>query len=86
MPTYSVAEAKANLSRLIDQALAGDEVVISRRGKDAVMVKSVGVPAAGNGKRFFDEEWFRTGIVRPAKRQSETAEETVRAIREDRDI
>ena len=33
MGTHSVAEAKANLPRLIDRALEGEEVVITRRGK-----------------------------------------------------
>ena len=32
MTTYSVADAKAGLPRLIDRALAGEEVVISRHG------------------------------------------------------
>lgn len=33
MPHYSVAEAKNTLPRLIDRALAGEEVVITRHGK-----------------------------------------------------
>ena len=33
MSVYSVAEAKNNLSRLIEQTEAGEEVVISRHGK-----------------------------------------------------
>jgi prevent-host-death family protein len=33
MASYSVAETRANLSALIDKALAGEEVVITRRGK-----------------------------------------------------
>ena len=33
MSVYSVAEAKNNLSRLIEQAEAGEEVVITRHGK-----------------------------------------------------
>lgn len=36
MPQYSVAAAKDNLSSLIDKALAGEEVVITRRGHLAV--------------------------------------------------
>ena len=36
MPNYSVAETKDKLSALIDRALAGEEVVITRRGKATV--------------------------------------------------
>ena len=34
--TTNVAEAKAHLSRLIERALAGEEVVISKHGKPLV--------------------------------------------------
>ena len=33
MATYSVSQARDNLSRLIDRALGGGEVVITRRGR-----------------------------------------------------
>lgn len=33
MASYSVAKTKDHLSQLIDRALAGEEVVITRRGK-----------------------------------------------------
>jgi prevent-host-death family protein len=33
MTHYSVAEAKNNLPKLLDRMLAGEEVVITRRGK-----------------------------------------------------
>ncbi len=36
MSVTNVAEAKAQLSRLIDEALAGKEVVIARHGKPMV--------------------------------------------------
>ena len=36
MPTTNVAEAKAHLSKLIEKALAGEEVVISKHGKPVV--------------------------------------------------
>jgi prevent-host-death family protein len=37
--TYSVAEAKNRLPSLIDKALAGEEVIITRRGKPVVEVR-----------------------------------------------
>jgi prevent-host-death family protein len=36
MTRYSVANTKDHLSALIDKALAGEEVVITRHGKDTV--------------------------------------------------
>ena len=50
MKTYSVAEAKNQLPKLIDKALAGEEVVITRRGKPVVELKRVPVrPPAPKG-------------------------------------
>nr|WP_295660789.1 type II toxin-antitoxin system prevent-host-death family antitoxin [Polymorphobacter sp.] len=40
MPRYSVAEAKNTLPRLIDRALAGEDVVITRHGKPVVEVRA----------------------------------------------
>ena len=36
MATVSVYNARAEFSRLIERALAGEEIVITRRGKPAV--------------------------------------------------
>ncbi|MCB1503294.1 MAG: type II toxin-antitoxin system Phd/YefM family antitoxin [Bauldia sp.] len=41
MTTYSVAEAKNRLSELIDRALAGEGVTITRRGRPVVELKPV---------------------------------------------
>jgi len=41
--TVNVHEAKTNLSRLIERALAGEEVVIARAGEPAVMLTPVPV-------------------------------------------
>jgi len=40
MATYSIAEAKARLSQLIDQALAGEEVTITRDGKPVAELRA----------------------------------------------
>lgn len=42
MSAYSVAEAKNRLSELIERALAGEEVVITRHGQPMVEVRPVG--------------------------------------------
>jgi prevent-host-death family protein len=39
MTTYSVAEAKNTLPKLIDRALHGEEVVITRHGKPVAELK-----------------------------------------------
>ncbi len=39
MSTYSVADAKNHLPRLIDEALAGEDVVITRLGKPVVELR-----------------------------------------------
>lgn len=44
MPSYSVATTKDNLSSLIDKALAGEEVIITRHGKATVEIKVVRAP------------------------------------------
>jgi prevent-host-death family protein len=41
MGTYSVAQAKNNLSKLIDEAQAGEPVTITRHGKPAVHLTAV---------------------------------------------
>ena len=56
MTTYSVAEAKNTLPKLIDRALQGEEVVITRRGKPVVELRPASrreAPAAGT------HEWLR---------------------------
>lgn len=50
MTAYSVAEAKNTLPKLIDRALKGEEVVITRRGKPVVELRPAGLqPAAPAG-------------------------------------
>jgi prevent-host-death family protein len=53
---YSVADAKNRLPSLIDKALAGEEVVITRRGKPVVELRPASrqaAPATGT------HEWLR---------------------------
>lgn len=41
MPTYTVSDAKASLSELVERALAGERVVIGRRGKAEVELVAI---------------------------------------------
>jgi antitoxin (DNA-binding transcriptional repressor) of toxin-antitoxin stability system len=40
MPAYSVAQAKTHLSKIIDEALAGENVTITRHGKTVVELRA----------------------------------------------
>lgn len=44
MSSYSVADAKAGLPSLINRALAGEEVIITRHGKPVVELRPASVP------------------------------------------
>lgn len=50
MPTYTVHDAKTNLSKLIERAEAGEEVIIARRDAPAVRLVPI---APGPKKRSF---------------------------------
>jgi prevent-host-death family protein len=49
--TYNVAEAKAHLSRLLDAALAGEEVIVARAGTPLVRLVPV-IPPSGRRLGF----------------------------------
>jgi prevent-host-death family protein len=46
MTTMNVAQAKANLSRLLDAAVAGEEVIVARNGTPVVRLVPVNPPAS----------------------------------------
>jgi prevent-host-death family protein len=51
MRTFNIHEAKAHLSRLIDQAAKGEPFIIGKRGKALVKVVPLNVPEAGQVER-----------------------------------
>ncbi len=51
MTHYSVAEAKNGLSGLIDKAMAGEEVVITRHGKPVVELRQAASPKPDRAAR-----------------------------------
>lgn len=66
MSTHSVADAKNHLPRLIDQALAGDSVVITRHGRPVVELRPVSAPPRRITKS--DLDWLaarRVNLRRP---------------------
>lgn len=72
MSTHTVAEAKNQLSRLIDRALEGEGVVITRRGQPVVELKPVKPPPRPITDA--DIEWLRARRVGrvPAKTDAAT--------------
>lgn len=65
MSSYSIADAKNHLPRLIDRALEGEEVIITRRGKPVIELRPTAgrVPAsAGVHKWLFDRTRARPGV------------------------
>ena len=57
MTVYSVADAKNSLPKLIDRALRGEEVVITRHGKPVAELKSL-KQALSPSKGTY--EWLRS--------------------------
>ena len=65
MSTYSVSEAKNQLPKLIDRALNGEGVIITRRGRPVVELKPVpSIPPESRRVTEADLEWLRTGRAR----------------------
>jgi antitoxin (DNA-binding transcriptional repressor) of toxin-antitoxin stability system len=81
MPTYSVAEAKNNLSELIDRALNGEGVLITRHGKPVVEFKAVPVPVGPVSDR--DLEWLAANRLRPQLQPSDDAGKLLSDLRDE---
>jgi prevent-host-death family protein len=62
MTEYSVAQAKNNLPKLLDRALAGEEVTITRRGRPIASLVAKAAPGMS-----IDIEWLERVRVKPRK-------------------
>lgn len=65
MSQHSVVEAKNNLSELIERALKGESVVITRHGKAVVELKAV--QPVGRRVTQADVDWLRAGRIGTAR-------------------
>jgi prevent-host-death family protein len=74
MQTFSLADAKAQLSRLVELVEAGEEVTITKRGRPVVKL----VPMSPAGQQLPSLVELRARL----RRQNETAGEFVRGLRE----
>jgi prevent-host-death family protein len=82
MSSHSVADAKNRLSELINRALRGEGVVITRRGQPVVELKPV--QPAPRPITKADIEWLRgrRALMTPAKIDAATV---VRQMRDERE-
>ncbi len=88
MPRYSVAEAKNNLPKLLDRALAGEEVTITRRGEPIARI----VPSHHTGVAElpvdpptspYDVEWLQRHRVIPTDQSPEfDSDKLIRRLRD----
>jgi prevent-host-death family protein len=82
MGKHSIAEARNNLSKLIDRALGGEDVVLTRHGRPVVSLMPV--PPPTRPVSAADIEWLRAHRVRPL-RVTEDAAVLVRRMRDEDD-
>jgi antitoxin (DNA-binding transcriptional repressor) of toxin-antitoxin stability system len=80
MSTHSVAEATSELPRLIDRALKGETVVISRDGQPVVELRPI--PAAPRPVTQTDIDWIDANRVGKAPAGVDAATE-VRRMRDE---
>ncbi|MBV8848340.1 MAG: type II toxin-antitoxin system prevent-host-death family antitoxin [Methylobacteriaceae bacterium] len=81
MPAYPLAKAKEQLSRLIDRALAGEEITITRHGKPVVDLRPR--LSGGQGRpssALIDEITSRAKLL---PRLNERAADIIRAMRDE---
>jgi len=80
MSTHSVAEAKNRLPALIDQALAGESVVITRHGHPVAELR----PLPGRPRQVTkaDLQWLATRRVAPV-RHVQNAGTLIRRMRDE---
>ncbi len=83
MTAYSVAEAGPNLSELIDRALNGEGVVITRHGRPVVEIRAVDCAPLQVTDR--DIEWLASRRS-PAREGVETPSQSLAALRDDGEL
>jgi prevent-host-death family protein len=81
MTTYSVAEAKNNLSKLIDLALKGEKVTITRHGAPVVELRPAQKPARPITQA--DLDWLAAIRIKPINPLAEDAGELVSRMRDE---
>lgn len=83
MSTHSVAEAKSRLSELIDRALAGEDVVITRHGKPVIELTPVA--KAPQKLTAADIDWLDSRRVGNSRKPHKDAGKIVSDMRDEDD-
>jgi len=88
MSSYSVADAKNNLPKLLDRALAGETVTITRRGKEIARIVPSGEAGGGvaeDGPRAWNDiEWLRRVRIKPRLQGREwDSDQVIRRMRDE---
>ena len=81
MTTYPLAKAKEQLSRLIDKALAGEEITITRHGKPVVDLRPRSVTGEGRPSQALIDEIAASAKLLPPLKAS--AADIVRRMRDE---
>jgi prevent-host-death family protein len=81
MSTFSVAEAKNNLSKLIDLALKGEKVTITRHGAPVVELRPA--QPAIRAITQADLDWLEANAIRPVRPVAEDAGALVSRMRDE---
>jgi prevent-host-death family protein len=81
MSVYSIAQAKDHLSKLIDEALAGEEVTITRHGKPVVELRPAQAGDAGRWSSELIDEIAARAKSLPSL--GESAADIVRRMRDE---
>lgn len=74
MVTVNLAQAKAHLSKLLDKVEAGEEVVITRRGRPVANISAAARPK--EPLRFKELAEFRASMPRLRRPSAELLRET----------
>lgn len=85
MSRHSLAEAREQLPELVERALRGEPVVITRDGKPMAEIRSVAADRPGDGPVVTAEAlaWLDRLRVRPAREQTVDSTSLVRQMRDE---
>lgn len=83
MAEHSIAEAKNRFSELIDRALGGEQVIVTRHGQPVIEFRPVSARPEPGRITAADLEWLDRIRVRPRKPFSEDGATLVRRMRDE---
>jgi antitoxin (DNA-binding transcriptional repressor) of toxin-antitoxin stability system len=83
MGKHSIAEAEARLAELIDRALGGEEIVITRDGTGGVQLRPVPLEAPAQPLTPEDVDWLEARRV--GRMPPEDAATLIRRMRDEED-